>query len=52
MGFDLLELPLETLDGYDLRRAREALEAEGLVGLLDAGVPARPRPDPPGRRAA
>ena len=30
MGFDLLELPLETLDGYDLRRAREALEAEGL----------------------
>ena len=31
MGFDLLELPLETLDGYDRRRARAALEAEGLA---------------------
>ena len=31
MGFDLLELPLETLDGYDRREARAALEAEGLA---------------------
>ncbi len=31
MGFDLLELPLETLDGYDRRAARTALEAEGLA---------------------
>lgn len=30
-GFDLLELPLETLDGYDHARARSALEAEGLA---------------------
>ncbi len=31
IGFDLLELPLETLDGYDRRRAREVLESEGLA---------------------
>ena len=31
MGFDLLELPLETLDGYDHDRARGALAAEGLA---------------------
>ncbi len=31
MGFDLLELPLETLDGYDPQRAREVLAAEGLA---------------------
>jgi D-psicose/D-tagatose/L-ribulose 3-epimerase len=31
MGFDLLELPLETLDGYDYDRARRALETEGLA---------------------
>ena len=31
LGFDLLELPLETLDGYDPVRARSVLEEQGLA---------------------